>query len=320
MLIGMGLLKAIVNLVERVTNMNVKIIYLIVSLFSASLVVAQSCFLYPESPYYCTDISLELAQQECSSNGCVLEEMYISVSCSSLTNCQKIFCRSSCREDFSGLCPAGPVKDQTECSPGCCTYSSSEGPFCSYALNKWSCEIEAQNNQVNGSQFESDMAESECFSQCSSTMASVAKIPPKNISFLNVNTASPSSSWPWVLIFILLFSAAIIYLLFKYKLIHFPTSPSSSLKPTKLLSAFKYNPFAQIRLQHLQVQHQHQQKHRERERFLTEEQLLPEKKDPNFNRLQQVAKAYEHKKHPHPPRKRPEPKPPFERLKEISQK
>src|SRR3989338_10876593 len=122
---------------------------------SFAIALAQTgCFLYEGSPYYCQQISFAHAEQECGfSDDCHLSEVFVeNQRCEEQSRCHKIYCKSSCQQEFPANCPAGAVpknQEQEWCSPGCCQVADS----CGIKENKWLCEITALNSEKESFQF-----------------------------------------------------------------------------------------------------------------------------------------------------------------------
>ncbi len=137
--------------------------------------VSADCFLLPDSPLYCVDISPEEAESECAIYGCTAN--YLSdQSCAELDVCQQITCKSSCQLEYKGKCNAGEIPEGkiTEwCSSGCCRFSDS----CDYKENKWYCEIAARNRDVESFQFQVQ-TESECQTACENPSLFLAETEP----------------------------------------------------------------------------------------------------------------------------------------------
>ena len=92
------------------------------------------------------------------------------VLCSSLPECQKIVCKTSCREEFVGRCQEGEV-GENDCKTGCCQFDYSSGQqlsekFCDYTLSQRNCEIEAQNKEAKGYFFNTQLNAKSCTLWC----------------------------------------------------------------------------------------------------------------------------------------------------------
>lgn len=86
----------------------------------ATSVVAQVCFLENESSYYCQEMDKTKAQSICEDE-CQIKETH----CSTLPECQPVFCQDNCKITFKGVCakevPAGeeancvaPIKQEVK--------------------------------------------------------------------------------------------------------------------------------------------------------------------------------------------------------------
>jgi len=148
------------------------IIFLMVSVFS--LAQEEGCFLHPESTAYCSDVSLDLAQQECAFfEQCPLEKVFFKgESCKDIvrfSQCQEILCKSTCDKKLLGQCEAGaisPSEQDTWCSKGCCRLNYLGENHCSYKTSKWLCEVDARNKQLTEFVFTSLLEEKECVDYC----------------------------------------------------------------------------------------------------------------------------------------------------------
>ncbi|MEK6900670.1 MAG: hypothetical protein AABX05_06090, partial [Nanoarchaeota archaeon] len=150
------------------------IIILMVIFLTYSVSAQQGCFIYEESPFYCTGISAEKAEQECSSyeNCDYTRSFFENQDCSSAENfpqCQRLLCKSSCQQEYAGKCLSGEVPEGEEnkwCSPGCCQFSYYGGNYCSFADNKWNCEVESKNKEVSQYIFAFPLSQNECQQSC----------------------------------------------------------------------------------------------------------------------------------------------------------
>jgi hypothetical protein len=146
-------------------------IILSISFSSANL----GCFLYQESEFYCNDLTLQEAEEECLLYlNCDVEEIYISANSCGLVEkfpqCALGTCKDSCEIDFVGKCQQGTIsEDEVEewCSSGCCVFSNSGTPFCHHKENKWLCAINAENNEVAGFNYDTSMNFAQCQNYCS---------------------------------------------------------------------------------------------------------------------------------------------------------
>ena len=138
-----------------------------------NLALAQSgCFIYSDSPFYCSDLSTEEAETECLFyEDCILEQFFfLKESCSDkqlFTECKSVLCKGSCTDELLGKCKAGPVppgEDELWCSKGgCCQFEN----YCAYKTSKGLCEVEAKNKDLPEFSFNSDISEVECLTLCS---------------------------------------------------------------------------------------------------------------------------------------------------------
>ncbi|MFH0701894.1 MAG: hypothetical protein V2A62_05675 [Candidatus Woesearchaeota archaeon] len=144
-------------------------------LFSFILVSAQTgCFSYPDSALYCNEIEMEQAQQECFFySDCSLEQYFSSgESCQNqdlFPPCQKVWCKSTCRQEWNGKCSAGSfalTEKEQWCSAGCCQFKYSGSEYCGFKKNHWLCEIESKNKEATTYSFNSPLSEEVCLHQC----------------------------------------------------------------------------------------------------------------------------------------------------------
>ncbi|MBI2666183.1 hypothetical protein HYX13_01075 [Candidatus Woesearchaeota archaeon] len=129
---------------------------------------ANGCFLYPDSPSFCQEISKEQAQEECDFfNRCELKKVFFENQfCSYQKQCQKILCKSSCTLEFLGQCSAGAATDAEWCVPGCCQFDYFENKFCSSMPSKSRCVLEVENRDVADYRFSSSLSTSACEQSC----------------------------------------------------------------------------------------------------------------------------------------------------------
>lgn len=243
----------------------------------------EGCFVYPGSSFYCTDVTPEKAAQECSFyDNCVLPEAYFEeASCAdaeSFSQCRKISCKSSCKEEFSGKCVGGKIPDGKEaewCSPGCCQFPYFGGSFCGHEENKWKCETQAKNKEVVQYLFVFPMDEFTCAQQCGSGQLSVEKFLPENVtetilpflpSYPPAAEDQPSASplfLQWALFFTFLAGSA--YLIHawwrwsKRTQLHLPPESGEEKKPSRArLNIFNIKSF---QFQRLRLTRQHGLRH-----------------------------------------------------------
>jgi hypothetical protein len=157
---------------KKTTTITSIFILLIISPF----VFAESgCFLHPESAFYCSDLTLEEAAIECSFyENCKIENsFFFEQSCSdkdTFTECRQGLCKSTCEQGLIGSCDGGivPAGEESEwCSPGCCRFDFFNDEHCDYRGNKWLCEIEAKNKDVEEFSFDQTIGKFECHDICS---------------------------------------------------------------------------------------------------------------------------------------------------------
>src|SRR3989338_2031880 len=155
--------------------MKKRILIFTVLFLISSLSVYSGCFLYPESTYYCSDLSQEQAEQECTQYSCQLETVFFSeASCGDnqlFSECTPILCKGSCTKELLGKCSSGAVPQGEEeiwCSSGgCCQFDYLSGSYCNYKSSKALCEIEAKNKDVQQFGFDSLISQEQCPSLCS---------------------------------------------------------------------------------------------------------------------------------------------------------
>src|SRR3989338_3339497 len=155
--------------------MKKRILIFTVLFLISSISVYSGCFLYPESTYYCSDLSQEQAEQECTQYSCQLETVFFSeASCGDnqlFSECTPILCKGSCTKELLGKCSSGAVpqgEEQIWCSSGgCCQFDYLSGSYCNYKSSKALCEIEAKNKDVQQFGFDSLISQEQCPSLCS---------------------------------------------------------------------------------------------------------------------------------------------------------
>ncbi|HLD72481.1 MAG TPA: hypothetical protein VJA23_02765 [Candidatus Nanoarchaeia archaeon] len=155
--------------------MKKRILIFTVLFLISSISVYSGCFLYPESTYYCSDLSQEQAEQECTQYSCQLETVFFSeASCGDnqlFSECTPILCKGSCTKELLGKCSSGAVPQGEEeiwCSSGgCCQFDYLSGSYCNYKSSKALCEIEAKNKDVQQFGFDSLISQEQCPSLCS---------------------------------------------------------------------------------------------------------------------------------------------------------
>lgn len=295
----------------------VVILYVIIALFVIPFALAQEgCFLYPDSPFYCTDVTSEKAQQECSFyEGCALLSAFFEgetcANADAFPSCQKVLCKSSCKEEFTGKCLGGKVSEGKEsewCSSGCCQFPYFGGSFCSNMENKWKCEVEVKNKGAVQYIFVFPMDEFTCVQQCSQGLLSVEKSQPEKIGNVSGETILPSLPlYPvqqepaksvgdslfllWLLFFV--FAAGMIYLahaLWRYSKRSKLYLPEEAKEKRTLLEWIGFSSTAaQERIAKLRSAHQQKVKHRKQKEVLQEFGSLSTKKEDVFTKLQKVV-------------------------------
>jgi len=139
----------------------------------------EGCFLYAESTVYCSDISQDLARQECISfDQCHLDKIFFKgESCKDIAHfpqCQEVLCKSSCDQKFMGQCEAGaipPGDQEAWCGKGCCRLNYAGENHCSYKTSKWLCEVDARNKELKEFVFTNLLQEKECTDYCNQEIA-----------------------------------------------------------------------------------------------------------------------------------------------------
>jgi len=169
-------------------------------------ILADSCFTFKESELYCTNIPLEQAEQECSLfEDCNLEHFFSTNNCldkNLFPECQKIFCKSSCKYDFSGKCSSGQIpsgKEAEWCSSGCCQFNYLNKNYCDYKMSKWLCEVEAKNHNVFDFTFDPQILQGECLNLCLSKEDDVSS-SNLNIKSQNQNNKNNQNNPPEMLV------------------------------------------------------------------------------------------------------------------------
>lgn len=115
--------------------------------------LAEGCFYYDNSLEYCQLLSYEDAKAECSNyEDCLMSEHFFEgKQCYNpfeFPGCQKVICKSNCKEIYSGQCLSGVVEKEKYsewCFSGCCKFYRETEQFCEYTVNKGICEITARN-------------------------------------------------------------------------------------------------------------------------------------------------------------------------------
>jgi hypothetical protein len=144
-------------------------------ILSANIVLAQTgCFLYPESPFYCSDLNMEKAEAECLlyDNCDLTNNFYLEESCANketFSECQVVLCKDTCQNEVLGKCLGGEIsiseKDQW-CNSGCCYFEYYQDNYCDYKESKGDCEIEARNKDAEEFNFNLNKKEAQCLNFC----------------------------------------------------------------------------------------------------------------------------------------------------------
>ncbi len=304
-------------------RLNKILMTLLVLLVVPPALAQEGCFLYPDSPFYCTNIAPEKAQQECSFyEGCALLSAFFEgetcANADAFPSCQKVLCKSSCKEEFTGKCLGGEVPKGTEqewCSSGCCEFPFFGGSFCEYQETKWRCEIEAKNKEAAQYIFAFPMDEFTCEQQCSQGLLYLEKSQPENIENVSGETILPSlPSYPvqqdparkagdsFFLLWLLFsaFVAGMIYLAHairrysKRSKLHLPEEAEEKRTFWKWISFG--STAAQERIKKLHATHQHKVRHKEHAEVLQEFGPASSKKEDVFSKLQEVVRHQKPKK------------------------
>ena len=274
---------------------NKLLIFLFLFFLLISPAWAQGCFLYPESEFYCRELTSEMAVEECSLYPpCNLKRFFSPHrDCSQIPECQQIFCKSTCTYEYKEDCLSGAIPSGEEkewCSSGGCLFFYAQRKYCEHKDKKWLCEIEAENKDTDKFSFQPGMGAVQCQSFCqpgaswdnlvwepisekkSNSILSLPELeePLKNDSILILEKSSPSSSSFWKLVFLFFLLGAFFYYLYKTKKIDLrklfqrKTLPSELSKEKKspllrLLSPFT-NPALQRKLRKLREERKVRQK------------------------------------------------------------
>jgi len=133
------------------------VLVLILTVYASTSVLADTsgCYVYPKASedLYCVPGILDTeAGADCSQHGdCDLNTFFKpGSSCAEFSECKEITCSVDCQLHSRGVCTQlGGVEvpaDQFSnwCSPGCCKVDT----FCSFNLNRYQCEKEANNRGI----------------------------------------------------------------------------------------------------------------------------------------------------------------------------
>lgn len=218
-------------------------------LFSMTLTLAQSgCFLYSESPFYCSDLSEEKAEAECLLyEDCALNNVFhLEESCikkETFPECKVILCKDNCQKEVAGKCFGGEIliteKDQW-CNSGCCYFEYYQNNYCNYKENKASCETEARNKDAITFSFDLNKKEAQCLNFCvqeeylnpligsiltfedvsakdDNEIVTLSKLDfgtdldEKDQELLPTDLENEKNNWPWILLIGLIFVGLVIY-------------------------------------------------------------------------------------------------------------
>lgn len=259
--------------------------------------ILEGCFLLPESSFYCQNILVSSAREECSfAPGCVLETVFSEgTDCNDHTlfpQCQEVLCKSSCRPQLAGKCLSGAVpegEEQKWCSPGCCQYIAGS-TFCGPVDSKWNCEAQAYNR--NATQYRFALLESaECVSLC---QRNATAFPVEHVSVSGTAAGKGIARWWWVIVsFIVVIVLLIAWLQLKRFFAAAPAPTRDNYLPRKWYSFFTSNPRARARVQKLQWQHTLLVREKEREDFLSAFGLTPAVIHSEFPKLQRLIQRQE---------------------------
>ncbi|MBI2151487.1 hypothetical protein HYU21_02040 [Candidatus Woesearchaeota archaeon] len=288
------------------------------------------CFVYKDSPFYCLDLSQEQASRECSNNlGCNLPEHYSSNYCSSLPECQRIICQTSCTEEYAGHCPKGPSTKEQWCQPGCCQFSYSDINYCQTTYNQLRCEIGAKNHEVESYRFNPQLSEASCENKCKENKPITEELiylPQKaqRNETIPIELQKKTNFYSFlfaIIILAVIFAVIFIghYFIKKYHprwQIFWEKKTPEKKNPFRIFSPFFSTPQKQEKLEKLKEEHEAKIKKQQREEFLLEQGFLPdkvEKKDDYFHKLDKLSKR-------HPPKPVAPERSAFERLEEMNKK
>ncbi len=284
------------------------IILILVFIFPFSSLASTGCFLHPDSSYFCQEITEEQAEEECAFFQCNPKEQFQSNNfCLGQEACQKILCKTTCREEYAGRCSSGKA-EPSDCTPGCCQFDYYNATYCSYLESKSNCLIEAQNREVLDYRF-SSLSKTDCQQICASgkILSSTNEKIQKASSLEPVQPAESSATGKTPIIFFLLptaiFAAILFYFLWK-RAHHQPQVKEEQVKEEKKLPWFfplPSRPQVQAQINRLKKEHKHRLKHQQGEALLTEAGLISEKEksaDDSFQKLQKLTKKKEPEKSP----------------------
>ncbi len=317
------------------SKFNVLIVVLLLSF--PFLLAAPSCFLYENSPLYCTDLEQGEAESECLQYGdCTMPQYFTTDACSFRPECQKVICKSSCLEEFVGKCITGAIpfgEEAAWCSSGCCSFAYDGQNYCNLKPTKWHCENEAYNRGSPEFSFDTDKDEEICMAFCASgasaglipepvttefTPPPSTPLPTTTEDLVELETTAPATSNIWIWGIVLLLFALLIFLV-EYKRIkrHVPPVPSENktAAPIKtFFSPFQHDPVVQERLHILRTKHFSQLKAHEREKLFTAFGIASASERDFFLKLGDLIRRYRRK---HPSRVSSPERAVFTRLEEL---
>ena len=315
------------------------VIYLFV-FFIMSLAVSAGCFTNQNSAFYCEDVDLVQAEDECNAIGCSIDEVFFEEECSQLTECDEIMCKSSCVKTKRGECLAGEIpvgEEQLWCSEGCCMFNYLDDNFCDFTKTKWLCEAEAKNKRASSIVYE-DNSKFGCLEICQqplpdrklylqgkspeliSSTASLfkdkVKPPKKEVVEEKVVEKVESDNNGFFLYFLLLVLSIAIVVVFVHKY-HFFTQPTIliSKKGSKLDGLLVPKKESEDRVLEIKKEHTHKSRKRQRERYFTEQGFPIVKEEPHLKKLHRLVRRREDKE-----RRKKEAPTIFSKLKEMSKK
>jgi hypothetical protein len=295
------------------------IIYLLV-LLTLSIAVSAGCFTNSDSAFYCQDVAIEQAEDECEAIGCFVDEDFFEESCNQLTQCDDIICKSSCIETKKGECLAGeiPLGEETLwCSEGCCMFNYLDDNFCDFTKTKWLCEAEAKNKRASSIVFESN-SKFGCLEICQqalpdrklylqgknleliSSTASLFKNEVKKPVVLEVTkevvekkdqTDTDSGIFLYFMLLVLSIGIVVIFV-HKY---HFFTQSTVGIpkEGSKLSDLLVPKKESEDRILEIKKEHNHKSRKRQRESYFTQQGFPIVKEKPHFTKLHKMIKKRE---------------------------
>ena len=156
--------------IKRRGLISVLILVFLIIVLSSLVFADESCFLHPESEYYCQEISEEIAKVECFGfDDCFFDVLFPGVSCNFFEECTEIMCQSSCELTASGDCRYGGIpsgKEESWCASSCCRFLGNEGHSCQELGNEWECQIAAKNSGTSKYSYEEVYPSETCSLEC----------------------------------------------------------------------------------------------------------------------------------------------------------